>query len=539
MVTVALPYSFAQSDKALLRELAEENRKSIEALVLYPEDARLAILESSKHPEVLIKMKSLQTKTSAAFRTLIEDYPQNSQKIFYDISRYPGLTESLTAQHEDRNASSKLLEVLPEDQRADAADLVNRHWTTFSRINDLNQTTQRAFENLVASYPDPAQRAFRKLLDLPEVVDILNDDMRFTVLVGDVYREDPTWAIRKMDSLNLAVAKEHADELDNWKQTLENDPQTRDEMSAASQEYATEYGYNWSEGQYADPYENSPFYHYPYWFGYPWWEPFPCWSPYPYWWNWGCGFYPNYIRVVYMPSSHFMHWYFDHPHHHYQYNHLSSGFINHYNGHRHSGTSIATEVGTWHDRNKGIISEEFLKDKSRLPDHLKAYGKFEEARVDYNRKNPGRATSPETFLDNNKRKYSDLSQSRDQARVETERRQTQEPNRRSDWAPGKEPVQQGNESVRPARIEKPSTTPQNPPRQDPIPNRPDARPRKEFQMDEAKDYHRDGWNAAKNVSPPRQQPQMAPRTSPSPQPRSAPPSQPRTNPAPRSSGRKN
>ena len=82
----------AQTDVALLGDLAEENKASVEALVLYPSETRLAILEATKHPEVLIKMQDMREKTSAAFRTLIEDFPRSTQAVFYDLNRYPGLT---------------------------------------------------------------------------------------------------------------------------------------------------------------------------------------------------------------------------------------------------------------------------------------------------------------------------------------------------------------------------------------------------------------------------------------------------------------
>ncbi len=36
-----------------------------------------------------------------------------------------------------------------------------------------------------------------------------------------------------MDSLNLAVARSHAEELENWKSTLENDPAAKGELQAA------------------------------------------------------------------------------------------------------------------------------------------------------------------------------------------------------------------------------------------------------------------------------------------------------------------
>ena len=38
----------AQTDLSLLGDLAEENKKSVEALVLYPAETRLAILQAAR-----------------------------------------------------------------------------------------------------------------------------------------------------------------------------------------------------------------------------------------------------------------------------------------------------------------------------------------------------------------------------------------------------------------------------------------------------------------------------------------------------------
>lgn len=107
-----------QSDKALLRELAEENKKSVEALALYPSETRLAILEAAKYPEVLIKMNNTRQKTAAAFRTLIEDFPRSSQQAFYDMSRYPGLLQELVEKQESPAAMREALKRLPEKSGA-------------------------------------------------------------------------------------------------------------------------------------------------------------------------------------------------------------------------------------------------------------------------------------------------------------------------------------------------------------------------------------------------------------------------------------
>ncbi len=522
--------TLAQTDIALLRDLAEENKKSVEALVLYPSETRLAILEATKHPEVLIKMQDMREKTSAAFRTLIEDFPRSTQAVFYDLSRYPGLTASLVQQKNNPAALHKSLEALPESKREDAYGVVDRQMPTFVQINDLNQTTRRAFERLIAGYPAAAQQAFEHLLGLPEVIDLLNEDLRFTILVGETYHDNPAWVIYKMDSLSLAVARSHAEELENWKSTLENDPAAKAELQAAANEYATENGYSTDDYSGDDNYYDSDYYDrdndiqvwhyyapYPYWYGYPYWEPYPRWHPYHWWWDWGCHFYPNRVVIVYLPSYHFMHWYFDHPHHHYRYNHLSTHFVNHYYGHRHSGTTITMGVRDWHERNRSIISDDFLSDKNRLPDRLKTYGQFETGRQEYNTKNPKKQLTQEEYLDKNEQKYPDLQRSRETAKTEIKRENEIKREKRSDWAPQKAPAKPepapAPKTQRPPRIE-PTPAPKPPSREPAKTDKPAKQPR--TQPDEAKDYHRQKWEESK---PQQKQPQQTRPSNPVPAPK--------------------
>jgi hypothetical protein len=515
----------AQKDVALLRDLAEENKKSVEALVLYPSETRLAILEATKHPEVLIKLQDMRERTTAAFRTLMEDFPRKAQDVFYDINRYPGLVEDLVAQQKSAAGLKNALAVLPEYKREDALAVVSRQMLTLEKIKDLNQTTNGAFERLTSAYSTPAQEAFRHLLGMPEVVDLLNEDLRLTVLVGETYRDNPAWVIQKTDSLHLAVARSHAEELENWKTTLENDPNAKAELQAAADDYAAENGYTSEDNdgddlydrQYRDVYTPDYYYPYSYWYGYPWWEPYPRWHPYPWWWDWGIQYYPYGVVVVYLPSYHFMHWYFDHPSHHEHYNHLSTHFINHYNGHRHSGTTISEGVRDWHDRNRTVISDEFLSDKDRLPDRLKEYGRFEQNRQDYNAKNPKKAVSQADYLEKNAPRYPEIKRSNEVSKKELQRENDKNLEKRSDWAPQKAPVKPDAT---------PAPSPERPPRVVPTPkqyppkaDKPDYRaptpaPRPITQPDEAKDYHRQKWEQTK---PAQQNQKPAPNPTPRPQ----------------------
>ena len=494
----------AQTDVALLRDLAEENKKSVEALVLYPSETRLAILETTKHPEVLIKMQDMRDKTSSAFRTLIEDFPRATQEVFYDLCRYPGLVEALVTQKNDPGAQRTSLAVLAEENQANAFGVVERQMPTLVQINQLNQTSDKAFKGLTGKYPASAKQAFEHLLGLPEVIDILNEDLRFTILVGETYQNNPAWVLHKMDSLNLAVARSHAEELENWKSTLENDPDAKTELQSAAKEYADENGYTDYDDAYYDRPDNIVIHRhyyqpYPYWYGYPWWEPYPRWRPYPWWWDWGCQFPPRGVVIVYMPSYHFMHWYFAHPNHHNHYNHLSAHFVNHYYGHRRSGTTISEGVREWHDRNRTVISDDFLSDKKRLPERLKEYGRFEQARQDYNARNPKKVANQEDFLAKNARKFPEIKRSQETAKTEIIRERDVTRDKSSNWAPAKAPAKPEPtpeiQPARPPRVITPSqrpTQPEKPSTREPAPTQ-----RPKTQPDDANDYHRQKWEQPK------------------------------------------
>jgi hypothetical protein len=521
----------AQPDQALLRELAEENKQSVEALALYPEDVRLSILEAAKEPVLLVRMQNLRAKTSAAFRTLIEDYPRDDQARFYDFSRYPGLPGALAAA-EDARALAEAAAVLPENQRAEAIAFARGNRATLRKIGELFHTSNQAFETLIQPYPPATRQAFQALLDLPEVVDLLNEDLRLTVLAGDLYRENPAWVIQKMDSLHLATARAHAEETEAWKKALAEDPQARSELQEAAQTYSAEtYGYDdvdYPDGPEVVVVDYAVFHPYPYWFGYPWWYVAPRWRPYPYWYDWGFYAYPDGWFVGGMPSYFFMYWYFDHPYFCYRFNYLSTRFVRHYYGHRRSGTTISVGVGAWRNRTRAIISDQWLSDPKQLPGRLKEYGRFEENRQKFNQQHPGREQSPETFLDDNTKKYPQLADSRKVAREEAETVRANDARKPGNWAPAKEPIQPAapeRAKVSPPP-DKPAPPPTRPPRQEPKPQTPPAnKPRNDAPLDKAQDYHRQKWEAPQKTKAPANQPERRPAES-KPAPAKNPPAKP-------------
>ena len=532
----------AQPGGSLLAQLAEEEKDAVNALALYPEDTRLAILESSKYPEALIKMQRLQSQTSESFQGLVADYSKSTQEMIWDVTRYPGLVERLVAEGRgSRNAIDGILKDYPDAVAENARSAGMQYLPLLEEINRLQRSADEAYDALLKDYPPAAQEALNTLLGLPEVLTLLTDNIELTLLVGDLYRRDPALVLHKADSLNLEVARQNAQELEGWKAELENNPEAVDELKSSAQEFAREYGYDDEFYDYPDDdlyydeheetyvVEHHYYYNYPYWFGYPTWYTYPRWRPYPYWYDWGFYFRPGRtIVILHLPSFYFTNWYFYNPHHHYHYPHLSSHFVRHYRYYPRSGGSITTSVATWQSRNREVITRNWMDDDNRLADRFREYGRFETARQDYNRQNPTRALSQREYLEKNSSRYTDLSRS-----VRQEREIYQEPAYEPrDKAPVREPdIRQPEvpkpeprprvEPKEPAKQPRTRTEPQErvepapPPRQEPQKRErvitPEKRPAPQTEppktreipkVEQGRDYHRNRWEKPQTTPPP-------------------------------------
>ena len=561
----------AQPGQSLLEELADEEKDAVNALVMYPEDTRMAILESSQYPEALIKMQRLQTQTSESFQNLLAGYPQSTQEMIWDITRYPGLVERLV--EEGRGSRSSIQMVLkdyPEAVSDNALSAGMQYLPLLEEIDRLDRSADDAFDALLKDYPPAVQNALNTLLGLPEVLTILTDNIELTLLVGDLYRRDPELVLHKADSLSLEVARQNAQELEDWKAELEENPEAAQELRASAEEFAAEYGYDDEYYDYPDDdvyYDEGPetrvieryyYYNYPYWFGYPSWYTYPRWRPYPYWYDWGFYFRPGRtIVILHMPSYYFTNWYFYQPYHHYRYSHLSAHFVRHYQRHPRSGGSITTSVAGWQNRNREVITPNWIADDNRLAERFREYGRFESERVTYNQAHPTRALSQQEYLEKNANRFTELNRTvkqqreisqepvyepRDKAPVrEPEIRQPNVPKTAPRTQP-KEPVQQPRTRVEPQeRVE-----PAPPPRQEPQkPERvvvPEKKPatrteppttREIPKVEQGRDYHKNNWEKPQPTRQPRTAPAPAPKrevTQPKPAPQKRQTTQPKPEP---------
>ncbi|MCB0628331.1 MAG: DUF3300 domain-containing protein [Saprospiraceae bacterium] len=360
LLFVTLGYS--QGEKDLLKKLVEEDRSAVDAIVLYPEDIRTNIFIVATHPELLIKLSGMQEKTQLTFRNLIKDLSQEEQAKFYELTRYPGLIRDLAGESKRSNAEIEAFLInYPQEVHATALEVGRREYKTLQQIYQLNHTTKQAFDALILPYPERSQAAIRSLVNMPEILSILVDNIDLTILVGDVYKNDPAWVQTKARELNIEVARSQAEELEDYKKQLEEDPEAYQEMLDAAELYAKDN--NISASQQQPQTTVKVVYSYPYWYGYPYWYTYPYWAPVPYYYHTGFYIGPGgAVIIVGLPSYHYVHW-------HYTYYptlhvHLHAHYYRHYqrHPHGHGGFHAAVNVN---------INKNIKLGKNRIPDRQK------------------------------------------------------------------------------------------------------------------------------------------------------------------------
>lgn len=503
IVTLALVsvawMSCAQGDTSLLGVLETEDQEAIEALVLYPEETREAILEATLHPELLIRIKGIQTETQAKFDALLAPYAQETQAMLWDLTRYPGLVDRLAGiERYNLREADRVLEAYPEVIHKRAKTAFDRFYDELRQISAISKTTDNAFETLLSAYNVKTQQAYRDLLELPEVLSIMSENIDLVVLTGDLYRREPELIRNKADSLHLVVARQQAQELADWQQELENNDAIRDDLTATAEEFAEAHEYEYDDLYYdyegddlyydaADEVEmvirEYHYYHYPYWFGYPTWYVYPRWRPYPYWWEWGFYVGPSrQIVIINLPSYYFVNWYFYYPHHHYYYPRVTDQFIRHYRYHPRSNSSITVGVNTWQNNNREIITNSWMEKEQNRVDRIRDFGKFEWERRRYNEDHPTEMeVSQSEFFEKNTRRYPNIE-------AEPRTKTTTPPRKR-----------EAIETPRKPDITLPRTEPKKTETRERIP--PKTETKRYEDMQKAKELHERKWEPKVKISP--------------------------------------
>ncbi|HYV91656.1 MAG TPA: hypothetical protein VE978_07735 [Chitinophagales bacterium] len=235
-----IPFTgFSQNENSWLNNLSSEDSAAVNALVLYADSIRLSIFEACKYPEVIVRIAVLQKNTSQNFTDLISNYSRKEQEDLWNLTRYPGLIDALvTGGKKSKEEINVILRNYPDEIHDVALSYGRNYFDALQRMDQLYKGSDHAFEEILRSYPSSAQDAFHDLVDLPEVLSILNDHMQMTVLVGDMLKRNPQHVIRMADSLNLVVAQQNAEEVADWKKTIEDNPDAQKDLQGAALDYA-------------------------------------------------------------------------------------------------------------------------------------------------------------------------------------------------------------------------------------------------------------------------------------------------------------
>lgn len=363
----------------------KEDSAAINSLALYPDSVRVEIFTACEYPAIIVNLAALQKNSSAAFADMVSGYDKTKQEDIWNLTRYPNLIARLV---DGGKKSKESIDTILNDYPAEIHDIALKYgrsdYDLLSKVNDLQNNTNQQFNNIVSSYPPDVQKVFNDLLQLPEVLSLLNDHLSLSVRVGDKYRRDPQWVMHKSDSNAAAQAKINAEQLNDWKQSLQQDSGTQDELKAAANEYATDNGYNQSDVDApldSTQVDNTAVYPYSYWFGYPTWYPYSYWYPYPYWYDWGFYYGPYGNIVVFgFPSFYFTNWYFYYPRHWDRYPHLGSAYIRHYYGpHQYRLNTLSRQVvHNWVQANRPYLPAGFTKNPAVRVNAFKQYGELNE-----------------------------------------------------------------------------------------------------------------------------------------------------------------
>ncbi len=415
VIITGLNCSAQDNNKSLLRQVMQNNQEAVDAIAMYPTETRKIIFVATEYPEVIAKLNAMQNNSQESFEMLISSFSKEEQEKIWNLTRFDGLISDLVISNKKSEEEiNNILANYPEEIRKTALEKFKKNYVLLVQIDNMNKCFNNDFNLLLNGYPPEAINSFKEMIKMPEVLNILFDHMQYTVVVGDYYKKNPERVLHKTDSLNLVLTQKNTQEANDWKQSLNDNPQVQEEYVQAAQEYAGDNGYQSED--YNTPltpdvtnYNSNSF---NWWFGFPSWYPYDYWNPYPYWYDWGFYYGPG-RRIVFfgLPSAYFMDWYFYNPEHCSKYAELSNHYYNYYNSHRNSinYNSISHSVNDWRNGNKDVVKGDWDKDNPDRIQRFKEYGQMETDRKKYNIKNPQQQLGQSEYLQKKHNKYPLLS----------------------------------------------------------------------------------------------------------------------------------
>ncbi len=310
-----------------------ETDQGIDASIApYNADVREAILQVSQYPQVLSQLQKDQIQTVESFHDIVGGFDRKKQEWFYTITRYPDLMHAL-ATLPDKSDKGAVYQLLPNQD----ADLKEAAWQLYHskkkdliRLDNNNIAARQDFDKTIQSLGAPAEAAFQKLYNMPDVLTLLTNNIDLTTRLGEHYKGNPTALNDRLASIHDSLNVQDQYEIDAYKKQMAEDPKAQDELSQAAKDYAKDNGYDVPTQQYDDA-DNESYYAnpYSYWYGYPEWYSSPLWYPGSFWFDTGLYFGTGGFGIWGMPGYGFSNWFFGGGHYN-QYPNLYRQFGNYY-----------------------------------------------------------------------------------------------------------------------------------------------------------------------------------------------------------------
>lgn len=461
---------YARDEKEMFVQLLNDDSADISIIASYPETVRNAVFEACTQPQGIVNIANIQKGSQAEFRSALSPYSKEEQQKIWNLTRYSGLIDKLVGAGQlSAPELESILKDYPEEVREAATDYTLHHFELLKTISGLDTRFALSFNDAIKAYSSVTQASFRELLNTPELISLLNNNLRVAVNLGVIYQKNPGYVKQQFDILNLELAQQKARDLEEWKQKLQDDPDAETELQQSAKEYATENGYSESDYYETDPViiNRYVFVPYPYWCGYPSWYEYEWWYPYPYWYHWGFSYWHGTIVWHSPPSWFFVHWHFRHYPHFHRYPRITNVYFNYYHGHHRQEVKSSETVNKWYEQNSRVLPEDFTTNEKNRVEVIKDFGRFE---GDYQKENSTEHgnLNRSDFLNKNQSNYPALKQTLPAQSKPADNKYLNEkesPKLPVNERPAYKPIP-----------EKPVVKPQEPRQQQPYQPRPDVQP---------------------------------------------------------------
>ncbi len=322
-------------DSPIAESLSDPQREALATLALADAAARNAILETSLHPGVLDDIVQVRQRSSHDFRLRLDEVPRSKQKDLWELVRYPELVDELVREgRPSTRVTADIVEPYPERVHELAQRLVASDWELLDDVARIRKDAEHDTAAVLAPLSLDEQASFETLIERPDLLSAMVNQPLVVERLARLYRGDPERARAVFDRHHEAQVAVNTREVERWRETLEDDPEAREELIESAERFAKDEGYDSPGNTTVETTEVHHEYHHPYpwWFGPPHWR--IGWHWYPHHSHWG--FQVSLAGGLYvhgLPSPVFSYWHYRRPRHLRHYRHLHRHWARYGRGH--------------------------------------------------------------------------------------------------------------------------------------------------------------------------------------------------------------